>query len=228
MNRQLVEKAIYKHFKGGMYATMFVSKPLDTGLIWDKYVDGYFQEANHTETGTRVTFFDEGKNGIVHRADVSTDILVVYISVENGKIYARPIDMFLSEVNKEKYPCVDQKYRFELVTNDYHDLQESEEDSKSNRTNVIMTHNRGALMFGDGKIAMTQAKYDDGEVKLPALIFSELDEPREVGESYKTDKDNLSKDLFFIFKSKKSIEALQSTLEGCKKIFDEETEEVEQ
>ncbi len=47
--------------------------------------------------------------------------LVVYLCIDNDNtnhvdgIYARPINMFLSEVDHEKYPDVKQKYRFELI-----------------------------------------------------------------------------------------------------------------
>lgn len=42
--------------------------------------------------------------------------LVIYRSLYgNCQLYARPIDMFLSEVDREKYPDVKQKNRLEYV-----------------------------------------------------------------------------------------------------------------
>lgn len=41
--------------------------------------------------------------------------MVIYKHLEDNTIWARPMDMFNSLVDKEKYPDVTQEYRFEEI-----------------------------------------------------------------------------------------------------------------
>ena len=56
--------------------------------------------AKHTETGEELVIYKCTNNNDTNHTD---------------GIYARPLDMFLSEVDHEKYPEVKQKYRLELI-----------------------------------------------------------------------------------------------------------------
>ena len=43
------------------------------------------------------------------------EMMVVYEHEGTGVIWARPYEMFVSKVDREKYPDVEQEYRFQLI-----------------------------------------------------------------------------------------------------------------
>ena len=85
-------------------------------------------ECKDSRTVKAGDLFYHFKGGLYTVIEVSThtetgEKLVVYRSLENGTVWARPMGMFLSKIDKKRYPVyyTELVYRFSKVTlsNDY-------------------------------------------------------------------------------------------------------------
>lgn len=82
-------------------------KNINDTLKYDRPLPESGQQYRHFKVGKIVTVV-----GIARHTETE-ELTVVYD--HNGTIWNRPLEMFMSKVDREKYPDAKQKYRFELV-----------------------------------------------------------------------------------------------------------------
>ena len=122
--RELKISKVYHHFKGNDYLVVGIAEYIDEFYSEHNIVEGVVLVDEfytwHTEKDERQLIFRDTMNRYWH-----TDIehigeeMVVYKPLQreigDKKCFIREINMFLSEVDKEKYPDVKQQYRFEEI-----------------------------------------------------------------------------------------------------------------
>lgn len=92
---RLCKGDIVQHFKR---ETLDFSTGIDRNLYLYRIID----VAEHTESKEKL---------VIYQALYDNEKMGVHFGV-----YARPYDMFISEVDHKKYPDIQQKYRFELYS----------------------------------------------------------------------------------------------------------------
>ena len=91
-----LEERIKRRMIPGDIVTHFKYYDTTEDDVLNKYIYKIIGSASHTETGEKLMIYQQ-----------------MYAPF---KLYARPYDMFMDEVDKEQYPEAKQKYRFEKIS----------------------------------------------------------------------------------------------------------------
>ena len=128
-------------------------------------------------------FYRHFKNNLYQIVTVATHTetggkLVVYQALYGDYgIYARPLEMFVSEVDREKYPQAVQKYRFERVENPG-DAQETVRAEKAQKEAGVKAVELGeAKQIGAAEAKAAETELDGVNPKL--LAFLDADDTEE-------------------------------------------------
>lgn len=134
-NNHIEIPAIYRHFKKTkdgedmIYAVSNISVPIPHDEINGILEEGmrYVVDMDvkslatkilhfyHTELENHIFIYRKGDK-YYHSDTIEKEKLVIYTGLYGGRdTYARPLPMFLSKVDKEKYPDADQQFRLERV-----------------------------------------------------------------------------------------------------------------
>lgn len=127
ISRKVKCPCVYKHFKGDYYATMGVSVPRSPGDIARRCEGAVPGSVTTLETLVRIFKSDYvGEQWMVERikhyyadgewchvSDLCPDRLVLYKALYDASgVYSREENMFLSKIDRDKYPEEMQDFRF--------------------------------------------------------------------------------------------------------------------
>lgn len=119
--RDLKVGSKYRHFKGKDYVVIGFSNPITAHEFVIEEEKNFYSNllnAQYTEGDQIIHVFVYTNDCIkyMHNLSEYNGKLVIYRALyDDYNLYARPYDMFLSEVDRVKYPNIEQKYRLEEI-----------------------------------------------------------------------------------------------------------------